>query len=68
MGRPVVKTTGRLIVAIPATEDSPEYKQALTIAFRARLMEEYKLLEKFLELQRQEKLKSVRKNPGGVFE
>lgn len=62
-----IEVNGRLIKSKPVDENSPEYKQALDIAFRARLMEEYKMMEEFLAKQRKEQEKSAKKNPGGSY-
>ena len=59
-----VEVKGRVISVTAPDENSPEYKKALEIAFRARLLQEYNMMEEFLAKQRKEQSK---KNPGGSY-
>lgn len=61
-----VEVKGRLISAVAPDENSPEYKKALDIAFRARLLQEYNMMEEFLAKQRKLEQRG-QKNPGGVY-
>jgi hypothetical protein len=62
-----VNVNGRVISVTAPNENSPEYKKALDIAFRARLLEEWKMLEDFLSKQKQAERGQWKMNPGGVY-